>query len=103
MNLKAVLAIAVNLLGVAVPAVALLVKFGSHTPVDPNNASHLIALGGAMLVSFLAGMIGSSLLRSSVKNPYLEVVEMVFELRKRERAERRKGERGQRREARATA
>lgn len=107
MNYKALLSVVVSLLGLAVPVVVLLLRFGSDTAVNSSNPVHLIALAGSVLFSFLSGMLGSWLLRASVKSPYLEILEMVSKQLQKPNPPPRKGDgrNGRRghREARAAA
>lgn len=50
---------------ILLPTAALYIRYGTETRIEPNDAELLLPLVGAMIVSFLAGVLSARLLRPS--------------------------------------
>lgn len=78
MKLRVVLAVFLNVVAIAVPAMALLVKYGQETRVAASSVEHLVALLAVVLVSFTLSLVASTLLR---KDERPQVLNLLSELR----------------------
>ncbi len=73
---KYLLAAALNLTAVAVPAAGLVVTFGNER-VNPDSPAHLLWLGGAGVFAFIAGSIGARIASKGVLSPF-DVLEITI-------------------------
>lgn len=65
MSRKAVLSVAIALLAVAVPTIAVFVLFGPSQKVQANSVTDVLVLVGTMLFSFLGGLLATFYLKES--------------------------------------